>query len=118
MKAVPFTFIWCLILGAAAYDGYFAWQNQADFETWEINPFARWVVQSFCIEAMVVLKILGVTFATLVAVACHRRRNRLEIPLTVFVSCCYLFLSIHYTVGFLSPAESANEPVLASRGMP
>jgi hypothetical protein len=118
MKGIVFTLLWCLILVAATYDGYFVWQNQADFETWEINPFARWVVQSFCIEAMVVLKILGVTFATMVAVSCHRRRNRLAIPFTVFVGCCYLFLSIHYTVGFLSPPESVPEPVLASRGMP
>jgi hypothetical protein len=118
MKGIAFTLIWCLIVVAATYDGYFAWVHQADFDNWEINPFARWVVQSFCIEAMVVLKILGVAFATAVAVRCHRVRNRLEIPLTAFVTCCYLFLSIHYAVGFMSKPEAASAPVLASRSLP
>jgi hypothetical protein len=118
MKRIVFLSIWCLILAAAAYDGYFAWQNRADFESWEINPFARWVVQSFCIEAMVTVKILGVAFATFVAFSCHRIRNRLEIPLTVFVSSCYLFLTIHYALGFMTPPEPANPPVLASRALP
>src|SRR5207244_10387472 len=104
MKGIVFLSIWCLILAAATYDGYFAWQNRADFESWEINPFARWVVQSFCIEAMVILKLLGVTFATAVAFSCHRIRNRFDIPLTVFVSCCSLSLSVHAAVGSLSPS--------------
>jgi hypothetical protein len=118
MKVIVFALVWCLIIVAATYDGYFAWQYRADFDAWEINPVARWVVSSFCIEAMVLLKVLGVSFATGVAICCHRLRNRLEIPLTVFVSCCYLYLSIHYAVGFMSRPLSASEPAVASRGIP
>jgi hypothetical protein len=118
MKGIVFASIWCLVLVVGGYDGYFALQNRDDFASWEINPVARWVVQSFCIEAMVALKFAGLLFATIVAVCCHRLRNRLAIPLTVFVSCCYLFLSIQYAVGFISRPTVLNEPVVASRGLP
>jgi hypothetical protein len=118
MKGIIFALIWCLILLAASYDGYFAWQNRMDFEHWETNPFARWMVQSFCLEAMVVVKGLGVGFATIIALCCHRMRNRLAFPLTAFVACCYLVLSIHYTVGFMSKPQLAHEPAFASRVSP
>jgi len=119
MKGIVFASIWCLVLVAAGYDGYFALQNRADFEIWELNPVARWVTQSFCIEAMVAVKAGGLIFAAIVAFCCHRLRNRLEIPLTVFVSFCYVFLSIHYAVAFISPNNvAAVEPAIASRSLP
>jgi len=119
MKGIVFASIWCLVLLAAGYDGYFALEHRADFESWEINPVARWVTQNFCIEAMVAVKAAGLIFATIVAFCCHRLRHRLEIPLTVFVSCCYVFLSIHYAVAFMSPRNDlADQPAIASRGLP
>jgi hypothetical protein len=118
MKGIYFVSAWCLILLAACYDGYFAWQNRADFEHWEVNPVARWVAQSCCFEAMVALKGVGVAFAGIVALCCRCMRNRLTLPLTAFAAVCYLVLSIHYTVGFMSKPDVESKAVFASRLIP
>ncbi len=120
MKGIAFTFTWAFILLAAAYDGYFAWQNRADFEIWELNPLACWVVRNFRIEVLGGLKAIGILFATGVATYCLRRRNRLAMPMTMIIGCSYFLLTMHYVAGSMSSPDSldAAEPAWASRLVP
>jgi hypothetical protein len=115
MKGIVFTAIWCLILLAAGYDGYFAWQNQPHFVNWEMNPFACWLARSCCLEAVVVFKAVGMLFAATMAFLCRRQRNRLALLLTAIVGCCYFLLSVHYLVEFISEPPNAWEVAFAKR---
>jgi hypothetical protein len=102
MRRTFFILAWAFILCAAAYDTYFAWYYREVLLKWEMNGLVRWAGQMFGLEAVFAFKVLGMAFATGMAIYCHRRRHRLEIPLTLIIGCSYLLLSLHYVAGHLA----------------
>jgi hypothetical protein len=102
MKTVPFVGVWTFVLLAAGYDTYFAWQYRAGFQKWEMNSFVCWLAEAFGLGAVFGFKVVGMAFATAVAVYCHRHQPRLEISLSLIIGSVYLLLSVHYLVGFLA----------------
>jgi hypothetical protein len=93
-------FAWTFILGVAAYDAYFAWQNRAAFEDWEMNPLARWIAGAFGFGILIGVKASAVGFGSLVAVACYRCRRRLTaFVYTTVVGGLHLGLSLLYVFG-------------------
>jgi hypothetical protein len=101
MRTTLFTLAWIFVLGVATYDVYFAWQYRVAFQTWEMNPMARWMARFCGLGGVVALKSALIVFAVGVAAYCHRLRHRLEIPYTLFVSGVHLVLSLHYLLGQL-----------------
>ena len=47
------------------------------------------------------LKLFSMVFSTLVAIHCHYRRHRWEIPFTMVVAGVYFLLSFHYLISNL-----------------
>ena len=94
---------WAFIVAVAAYDTYFAWQNWAFFDTWEMNPLARWVAAHGGFAALCGAKAAVVAFSALVAVVGYRHRRRLTTFLyTAVVGGLHLGLSLVYVVGRMS----------------
>jgi hypothetical protein len=102
MKNVLVVFAWTFVLAVACYDVYFAWQYRACFLSWEMNPLARWIAQDFGILTLFGLKLGMLGFALAVAVYCHQRNHRLELPYTLVISGVHLWLSLHYLLGNLA----------------
>jgi hypothetical protein len=96
LRTVFFTFSWSFILLAAAYDAYFAWQYRAVLDAWEMNPFILWLAGVGGLASVFAFKLLSMAFSTGLAIVCHYRRHRLEIPFTLIVAAAYLALSVHY----------------------
>jgi hypothetical protein len=101
MPRPVFLLAWTFILGVAAYDTYFAWRYRAIFLNWEMNALACWLAQVGGLGVVFAFKALGMAFATIMAVYCHRRRHRLLIPFTLIIGCAYLWLAFHYVAGHL-----------------
>ena len=96
-------FAWTFILGVAAYDSYFAWQNRVAFEDWEMNPVACWIAGHLGFGSLFALKAAAVCFAGLVAVVCYRHRRRLTaFVYTTVVGGLHLGLSLIYVFGRLN----------------
>jgi hypothetical protein len=96
LRTAFFTFSWSFILLAAAYDSYFAWQYRAVLDAWEMNPFILWLAGVGGLASVFTFKLLSTVFSTGLAIICHYRRHRLEIPFTLIVGTAYLALSVHY----------------------
>jgi hypothetical protein len=77
---------------------YFAWQHQAGFEFWELNPLVRWMAQAGGFESVIWFKVATTVFAVTLALLCHFRRHWLEIPFTSIVTTIFFILSLHYLV--------------------
>jgi hypothetical protein len=103
MRTHLFALAWAFVLGVTAYDVYFAWQYRALFETWELNPLARWAAGNCGLGAVFGFKAAVAVFAVAVAACCHLRRHWLEVPYTLFVSGVHLLLSAYYVVGQFRP---------------
>ena len=101
MKRIFFALAWIFIFLAAAYDCGFAWDYRHDFDLWEINPVARWIVRNSSIQVLLGSKVLVLLLTAALAVYCHRKRNRLAVPMTLIIGCSYLLLSVHYLLGTL-----------------
>lgn len=110
MRTVLLLAVWSLILLAAAHDAVFAWENRRDMPSWELNPIACWLLQGG-LECLLVLKFAGLLFAMAVALYCRQRRHVLQLPLTLFVGCLYLFLSLHY---YISSVTRHDGPILTA----
>ncbi len=99
MGKVLLALAWAFILGVAAYDIYFAWQHRAFFDSWELNPLARWVAGHFGFAALLGFKAAVIGFGGLVAVLCYRHRRRLTACVyTTIVGGLHLGLSLVYVV--------------------
>lgn len=120
MKGLAFISAWFLILLAASYDGYFAWDNREDMASWELNPLARWLLGQGGIVAVLSLKLIGISFAAVVAIYCRRKRSRLAASLTMVAASCYLFLALHYLAGAFTsidmPFLTLSQEAAASPG--
>jgi hypothetical protein len=101
LRTVLFSFIWVLILLSATYDSYFAWKYRVVLEAWEMNPFILWLAGVGGLASVFIFKLFSMIFSTLLAIFCHQRRHRLEIPFTVVIGSAYFALSFHYFVSHL-----------------
>jgi hypothetical protein len=99
---VLFAAAWAFVLAVAVYDAAFAWQHRANFQDWELNPFAREVARLHGLAAVFGFKALALAFAALVAAYCYRCRHWLTVPYTAFTSAVHLALSVHYLIGHFS----------------
>jgi hypothetical protein len=101
LRTALFSLIWILILLAASYDAYFAWQYRAVLDAWEMNPFILWLAGIGGLASVFLFKLFSMVLSTAVAIHCHHRRHRLEIPFTLVVAGVYFLLSFHYLVSHL-----------------
>src|SRR5947209_8214177 len=101
MRRTFFGPAWLFILLAAFYDGYFAWQHRGAFQHWELNLLACWLVRVFGMKAALGFKAVSMGFAAALAVHCHQRQHRLELPLTLVICGFYGLLTLHYLVNDL-----------------
>jgi hypothetical protein len=98
LRTAFFAFCWSFILLTAAYDAYFAWQYRAVFDAWELNPFILWLAGVGGLATVFAVKLLSMVFSTGLAIVCHYRRHRLEIPYTLIIATAHLALSVHYVM--------------------
>jgi hypothetical protein len=98
MRNVFLVLAWVFVVFVAVYDVYFAWEHQAFFDVWELNPFARWIAQDYGLNVLFLFKIGMLGFGVVVAAYCHLRRHYLELPYTLIVSVVHLLLSLHYLI--------------------
>lgn len=103
MKNKLLVLAWTFTFVIAGYDVYFAWQYRAYFQSWEMNPLARWIAQDYGLTSVFVLKLGFLGFGVLVAAYCHFRRHYLELPYTLIVSAMHLWLSLHYLLANVTP---------------
>jgi hypothetical protein len=96
-----FALSWSFILLAAAYDSYFGWQYRSVLDAWEMNPFILWLAGIGGLATVFAFKLFAMVLSTGLAVICHFRRHRLEIPLTLVIGSAYLALSVHYVMSHL-----------------
>jgi hypothetical protein len=101
LRTALFTLSWSFILLAAAYDSYFAWQYRTVLDAWEMNPFILWLAGVGGLATVLAFKLFAMVLSTGLAIICHFRRHRLEIPLTLVVGSAYLALSVHYVMSNL-----------------
>ena len=88
--------VWTLIVLAAGYDSYFAWSERSGLEHWEMNPVARWLTQSFGLQAVLAFKAAGIALGIVLACYCHRHARQLCMRMTAIVGSAYLILSAYY----------------------
>jgi hypothetical protein len=100
MRASIFGLLWSFISFVAAYDAYFAWQHQAYFETWELNPFVCWLSAIGGLGAVLGFKAITTIFAMGLGCLCRWRQHWLEMPLTLTVASIFLGLSVYYLIAF------------------
>jgi hypothetical protein len=101
MRTALFGLGWAFILGAAAYDIHFAWQYRAAFQVWELNPLVSWAARSYGLPFVFGFRAGMMLVAAGLALYCHCRRHRLEVPMTATVGGAHLLLSLHYLFGHL-----------------
>jgi hypothetical protein len=101
LRTLLFTLTWILIILAASYDAYFAWQYRAVLDAWEMNPVILWLAGVGGVASVFLFKFFSMVFTTLVAIHCHHRRHRWEVPFTLVVAGVYFLLSFHYLVSHL-----------------
>jgi hypothetical protein len=106
MRPAVFGALWCFTTLAAGYDAYFAWQHQAGFEIWELNPFICWLASVGGLKVVFGLKIVTTAFATGLALLCRWSHHWLERPLTLVVAGIFFFLSLYYVIA----ASKAPDP--------
>ena len=110
MRTSIFGLLWSFTTFAAIYDAYFAWQHQAGFETWELNPFVCWLATVGGLEAVIGFKVVTTVFAMGLGFLCRWRQHWLEMPLTLSVASIFLGLSVYYVAAFkTSDADSDRE---------
>jgi len=100
-RTLLFSVIWALILVAASYDAYFAWQYRAVLDSWEMNPFILWLAGVGGLASVFAFKLFSMVFSAILAGYCHHRRHRLEVPFTAVVGGVYFLLSFHYLISNL-----------------
>lgn len=98
LRTIFFIFAWVFIFLAATYDTYFAWQYRAVLNDWELNPFILWLAGVGGLASVFTLKLFTIFFSTGMAIYCHRRRHRWEIPFTLVVGSVYFALLVHYVM--------------------
>ena len=101
LRTVLFSVTWVLILLSAAYDSYFAWQYRAVLDAWEMNPFILWLAGVGGLASVFIFKLSSMIFSTVLAIFCHRRRHRMEIPFTLVIGSAYFALSFHYLISHI-----------------
>jgi hypothetical protein len=118
MRTSIFSLLWSFTTFAASYDAYFAWQHQAGFETWELNPFVCWLAAVGGLQAVIGFKVVTTVFAMGLGFLCRWRQHWLERPLTLVVASIFLGLSVYYVAAFkTSDADSDREkPPVVSLG--
>jgi hypothetical protein len=102
MRTALYTLAWVFVISVGVYDAVFAWHYRAGFQSWELNPVARWAAGTYGLGAVLALKTFAIAFAALVAVYCHRRRHPIEAPYTAVVGGVHLMLSVHYLLAHLA----------------
>jgi hypothetical protein len=113
MRPAVFGALWCFTTLAAGYDTYFAWQHQAGFELWELNPFICWLASVGGLKVVIGLKIGTTAFAMGLALLCRWSHHWLERPLTLVVAGIFVFLSLYYVIAAskaLDPSVKIVEP--------
>jgi hypothetical protein len=112
MRNIAFILTWAFIIGAAAYDGYFAWHYREVMEAWELNFVARRAAGAFGLPAVLGFKALTLLFGMAVAWYCRKRYRGLEHRLTAIIATAYLALSVYYVAGQLrNPIELPGNAV-------
>ena len=101
MSGVRFGLLWMFVGLVAIYDAAFAWVYRAGLQSWEMNPLARWMAESFGLTAVFGFKFAALAFAASLATYLHVRRRRLERPLTLGISGAHGALFLHYCISFL-----------------
>jgi hypothetical protein len=100
-RTIIFGLAWAFILLAAAYDTYFAWQYWSVLDAWEMNPVIVWLASYAGLPGVFTFKLFSMVFSTGLAIFCHHRRHRLEIPFTLVIGGAYFLLSFHYIMSYL-----------------
>jgi hypothetical protein len=100
-RTILFGTAWTLIILSASYDAYFAWQYRAVLDAWEMNPLMLWLAGVGGLASVFLFKLFAMTLSTALAIFCHHRRHRLEIPFTVVIGGAYFALSFHYLLSHL-----------------
>jgi hypothetical protein len=100
MRSSIFGLLWSFTAFAAGYDAYFAWQHQAGFQTWELNPFICWLAALGGLHAVIGFKVVTTAFALALACLCRWRQHWLERPLTLTVASIFLGLSVYCVINF------------------
>jgi hypothetical protein len=118
MRNILHGMAWTFIVAAAVYDGLFAWEHRQEFSSWERNPLAAGMVGAVGLPAVLGFKATGLAFAFLVAVACHRRHQRLANVLTGSIGTAYLALVLVYSAGSVRPEGCYGIPPNRLIGMP
>jgi hypothetical protein len=101
MSGVKFGALWIFVALVAVYDAAFAWTYRAELQSWEMNPLACWLADSFGLPAVFGFKFAALTFAAGLAVYLHVRRRRLERPLTLGISGAHGALLLHYCLSYM-----------------
>lgn len=114
--ATLFAAAWVFIVLVGAFDSYFAWRYRADFQEWELNPWARWLAGSCGMGILLCAKATGMVFAAAVACACRRLGHRLAMPMTMVIAGVYLMLSLHYVTSFLAAPTAVPQEIIAFAG--
>ena len=96
MNRTRFGLLWAFVILVAVYDAAFAWTYRAGLQSWEMNPLACWMAESFGITAVFGFKFAALAFAAELATYLHVRRRRLERTLTFGVSGAHGALLLHY----------------------
>jgi hypothetical protein len=78
LRTLFFSLTWILIILAASYDAYFAWQYRAVLDAWEMNPFILWLAGVGGLASVFLVK-----------------------PFTMVVAGVYFLLSFHYLISNL-----------------
>jgi hypothetical protein len=130
MRKILLAISWLMISFAAAYDGYFAWENRNDLATWEVNPLARWAAQAIGLVAVLVFKGIVLALGAGTALYGYRRNRRLVWSMTAVVGVPYTVLSLYYlsvpaeegivrpSVVFLEPQQQPEPAKVLPVGLP
>jgi hypothetical protein len=108
MRTSIFGLLWSFTTFAAAYDAYFAWQHQAGFETWELNPFVCWLAAVGGLQTVIGFKVVTTVFAMGLGFLCRWRQHWLERPLTLGVASIFLGLSVYYLLALDTSSDDSG----------
>jgi hypothetical protein len=114
-RGILLAVVWSFVVGAAAYDSYFAWREQRTIELWEMNPVARWTVGVLGFETLIGFKAAGIAYGFGLAIFCYWRYDKLGRRLTTAAGSAYVLLIAYYIFCHLAGPPECNflEPEIA-----